>query len=80
MASRTKIVATIGPASRSLSICWGVTAIVLEELSWAERVLDVGVGWAKAHGLARSGDRTVLLRGRIADRPDMRAVLTGTIE
>ena len=65
--------------ARSLSLCWGVTSVVLPERSWAERVLVAGIDWAKAHGLVRSGQHAVLLRGQIAERPDIRAVLAGPI-
>jgi pyruvate kinase len=65
--------------ARNLSLCWGVTAVVLPETSWAEHVLAVGVEWAKCHGLATPGQRAVLLRGQVADRPGVRAVLAGTI-
>jgi hypothetical protein len=52
---------------------------VLPETSWAEHVLAVGVEWAKSHGLVRSGQQAVLLRGQVAGRPDIRAVLAGPI-
>jgi pyruvate kinase len=66
--------------ARSLSLCWGVTSVVLPDQSWAERVLQVGVDWAKAHGLLLPGQRAVLLRGQVADRPNLRAVLAATID
>jgi pyruvate kinase len=65
--------------ARSLSLCWGVTAAVLREASWAEHALEFGVEWAKSQELVQSGDRAVMLRGQIAGRPDIRAVLAGTI-
>jgi pyruvate kinase len=71
--SRTERVA------RSLSLCWGVTSVVLPESSWAERVLAFGVDWAKSHGLVQAGQRAILLRGQFADQPDVRAVLAATI-
>lgn len=66
--------------ARSLSLCWGVTSVVLADQSWAESVLQVGVDWAKAHGLLLAGQRAVLLRGQVADRPNVRAVLAATID
>jgi pyruvate kinase len=65
--------------ARNLSVCWGVTAVVLPESSWAERVLLFGVEWAKSHGLVTPGQRAVLLRGHVPDRPDIRAVLAGAV-
>ncbi len=72
--SRTEQVA------RSLSLCWGVTAAVLPETTWAERVLAFGVDWARDHGLVTSGQLAVLLRGRVPGGHDIRAVLAGTID
>jgi len=66
--------------ARSLGLCWGVTAVVLPEITWAERVLAFGVEWARSHGLVAPGQHAVLLRGRIADQPHVRAVLAGTID
>jgi pyruvate kinase len=65
--------------AQSLSLCWGVTAIVLSESSWAEHVLAFGIDWAKSHGLVHSGQHAVLLRGQVADRPHIRAVLAGVV-
>jgi pyruvate kinase len=65
--------------ARSLSLCWGVTAVVLPEASWAERVLASGVDWAKSHGIVTSGQRAVLLSGQVVERGDVWAVLAGSI-
>ena len=45
----------------------------------AERVLAFGIEWAKSHGLVESGHHAVLLRGHVADGPDIRAVLAGRV-
>ena len=66
--------------ARSLSLCWGVVPVILPESRWAEKVLAFGIDWARSHGLAESGQHAVLLRGQIADRSDVRAVLAGTID
>ena len=71
--SRTEQVA------RSLSLCWGVTAVVLADASPAERVLARGVEWAKSHGIVTSGQHAVLLSGQVGERADVRAVLAGPI-
>ena len=71
--SRTEQVA------RSLSLCWGVTAVVLSEASWAERVLACGVEWAKSHGIVTSGQHAVLLSGQVVERADVWAVLAAPI-
>jgi pyruvate kinase len=67
--------------ARTLSLCWGVTAVVLPEMEWAERVLAFGVEWAGAHALVAPGQQVVLVRGRVAERPQVRAVImAGTID
>jgi pyruvate kinase len=65
--------------ARSLSLCWGVTPAVFPDATWAEHELTIGMNWARSHGLAQSGEHAVLLRGQVADRSDIRAVLAGTI-
>ena len=65
--------------ARSLSLCWGVTAVVLPEASPAERVLVLGVEWAKSHGIVTSGQHAVLLSGEVVERPDIWAVLAGPV-
>jgi pyruvate kinase len=66
--------------ARALTLCWGVTPVVLPDTSWVERVLAFGVDWAKSHELVEAGQHAVLLRGHIADRGDLRAVLAGTVD
>jgi pyruvate kinase len=65
--------------ARRLSLCWGVVATVISETSDAERLLRLGIEWAKSHGLVESGQHAVLLRGQIAGRSDVRAVLAGIV-
>jgi pyruvate kinase len=65
--------------ARRLSLCWGVTAVVLPQPSWAEHVLAFGIDWAKSHGLVRAGQHAVLLRGQIAEKPHISEVLAGVV-
>jgi pyruvate kinase len=65
--------------ARALSLCWGVTALVLPETPSSEHVLAYGIEWAKSHGLVSVGQHAVLLRGDIDGHPDVQAVLAGTI-
>ena len=65
--------------ARSLSLCWGVSPMVFEDTSSPEHVLAIGIEWAKSRGLVTSGQHAVLIRGEVAGRPDVRAVLTGTV-
>jgi pyruvate kinase len=68
------------PVARRLSLCWGVTSVICPDITWAERVLEFGVEWARSQSLVAAGQRVVLLRGRVADQPHVRAVLAGTID
>jgi len=61
--------------ARTLSLCWGVTPVVLPGPSSAERELAFGIEWAKSNGLVRSGQHVVLVRGQIAGEPTSRGVL-----
>jgi pyruvate kinase len=72
-------IARTEPVARGLTLCWGVTPVLHADSSNPERVLAFGIEWAKAHGLVSSGQHAVLLGEGVAGRPDIRAVLTGTI-
>ena len=65
--------------ARSLSLCWGVTPVVLPDASGAERVLARGVEWARSHGMVTSGQHAVLLSGQVQQRADVWAVLAGPV-
>ena len=65
--------------ARSLSLCWGVTPVVLPDTSWAERVLASGVEWARSHGMVTAGQHAVLLSGQVLQRSDVWAVLAGPV-
>jgi pyruvate kinase len=65
--------------ARILSLCWGVTALVLPDTPSAEGVLAFGIDWAKTQGLVRHGEYAVLLRGGLAGQTDLRAVLAGRV-
>ena len=66
--------------ARALSLCWGVTALVLPETPWAEHILTLAIDWARSQDLVRPGEHAVLLRGQVPDRPHLRAVLVGTVQ
>jgi pyruvate kinase len=65
--------------ARRLSLCWGVIPLVLAERTTAERALRFGIESAKSRGLVASGQHAVLLTDQIEDRPNLRAVLAGTV-
>jgi len=65
--------------ARVLSLCWGVTALILPGTPAAERVLTFGVDWATSRGLVRPGDHAILLRGDVVNQSDTVSVIAGTI-
>jgi pyruvate kinase len=65
--------------ARTLALCWGVTPLLLPEVSSAESELGFAIDWAKSHRLVRPGQHVVLLRGQVAGRPRIRAVLAGKV-
>jgi pyruvate kinase len=65
--------------ARALALCWGVTPLLLPEVSSAEHELATGIDWAKSHALVRPGQHVVLLRGQVAGEPMSRAVLAQEI-
>ena len=67
------------PVARKLSLYWGVAAVVINDTSEAEQLLTLGIARAKSQGLVKSGQHAVLLRGEIAGRSDIRAVLAGAV-
>ena len=65
--------------ARRLSLCWGVVPAVFSGPSTTERALHFGIEWAKSRGLVAPGQHAVLLADHVGDRPDVRAVLAGTV-
>jgi pyruvate kinase len=65
--------------ARRLSLCWGVTAVVLAAHPSPERALLFGIEAAKAQGLAEPGEHMVLLADHMEGRPDVRVLLAGTV-
>jgi pyruvate kinase len=65
--------------ARRLSLCWGVSTVVFPEATSSDAMLVRGIDWAKSQGLVQAGQHAVLLRHRVADRSDIRAVLAGVV-
>jgi pyruvate kinase len=65
--------------ARSLSLCWGVTALVDPDHTSADAALTRGVEWARTHDVVRPGQHVVFLRGQVAGHPRSRAVLAREI-
>ena len=67
------------PVARRLSLCWGVIPVVLAERTTAEGALRSGIESATSRGLVEPGQHAVLLADQIDGRPNVRAVLAGTV-
>jgi pyruvate kinase len=65
--------------ARRLSLCWGVIPVVLAERTTAEGALRSGIESATSRGLVEPGQHAVLLADQIDGRPNVRAVLAGTV-
>ena len=65
--------------ARRLSLCWGVIPVVLAERTTAEGALRSGIESATSRGLVERGQHAVLLADQVGDRPNVRAVLAGTV-
>jgi pyruvate kinase len=51
--------------ARVLSLCWGVTSVVVPERLPADRELPFAIDWARARRLVQPGQHVVLLRGEM---------------
>ncbi|HTK74756.1 MAG TPA: pyruvate kinase [Gemmataceae bacterium] len=65
--------------ARTLSLCWGVTAAVMADGLQPEQQLRFASDWSKTRGLIRSGQRVVLLRGKMPGQGESRAVFAGEV-
>ena len=61
--------------ARAMSLLWGVTPILVEQLTDGTTSLAEALDWARLRGLIETGDRVVLVRGTIAGNPVHNAVL-----
>ena len=65
--------------ARSLSLCWGITALVVPDASSMDRVLAYGIEEARSRGLVRPGQHAVLVRENPAGQSGAQAVLATSI-
>jgi pyruvate kinase len=65
--------------ARALTLCWGVTPLVLAEGTSADAELAKGVEWARTHDVVRPGQHVIFLRGQVAGQPRSRVVLAREI-
>ena len=72
---------TDGPAqARKMSLLWGVTPMLVPELTDGTQSLALALDWARDRGLVAKGDRVVLVRGLIPGNPVHNAVLVQEVE
>ena len=74
-ASPTLALADDAEAARAMALYWGVTPLHAPEIVDVEHALTVALDWAGTHGLARTGDLVVLVRGTIPGNPTHNALL-----
>lgn len=68
------------PVARLLSVCWGVTPVVISASFQPEQELAFAIDWARARALVQAGQRLVLLRGEMPGHaPNSRAVLARAV-
>ena len=60
--------------ARMLAVCWGITPLLVPEMSSTEKELAFAIDWAKTRSLVRPGQHVVLLRGETPELKS-RAVL-----
>jgi pyruvate kinase len=66
--------------ARVLTLCWGVTPIVLPDGTSPAAELEKGVEWGRTHDVVRPGQHVIFLRGQVAGQPNSRAVLARAIQ
>ena len=66
--------------ARTMCLLWGVTPILVPELTDGTQSLGLALDWARSRDLVRRGDRVVLVRGTIPGNPVHNAVLVQEVE
>ncbi|SFH69900.1 pyruvate kinase [Planctomicrobium piriforme] len=61
--------------ARALSLCWGVTALVSNDVKIATRALNTAIEWAKEHDMVKEGQHAILVRGELPGQTVSRTVL-----
>jgi pyruvate kinase len=74
-ATPTLALADDAEAARAMALYWGVTPLYAPEILDVEHALTVALDWAATHGLARTGDLVVLVRGTIPGNATHNAML-----
>lgn len=61
--------------ARDLTLCWGVTPLILPQVSSVDQELTFAIDWAKSRQLIHPGQHVVFLRGEVPGQLQSRAVL-----
>jgi pyruvate kinase len=61
--------------ARALTLCWGVTPLVLREVPSVDQELAFAIAWAKSRRLVHPGQYVVFVRGEVPGQIKSRAVL-----
>jgi pyruvate kinase len=61
--------------ARALTLCWGVTPLVLPKVPSVDQELAFAIDWAKSRRLVHPGQHVVFIRGEIPGQIKSRAVL-----
>jgi pyruvate kinase len=61
--------------ARVLTMCWGVTPLVLPKAPSVDQELAFAINWATSHRLVHPGQHVVFLRGEVPGQIQSRAVL-----
>jgi pyruvate kinase len=76
-------IVALGPSedlARMLSVCWGVTPLVLPKDLSIDQELAFAIDWAKRNGLVQSGQHVVFVRGVMRGQIKSRAVLAHEVD
>lgn len=66
--------------AQEMALLWGVTPVHSPGLSDGPEAMAIALEWARRHGVVRSGDRVVLLRGMVPGNPVQNALLVHEVE
>ena len=79
-ATPTLALADDAETARAMALYWGVTPLYAPDIADVEHALAVALDWAKAHQLASTGDRVVLVQGTIPGSNAHNALLVREVE
>jgi pyruvate kinase len=66
--------------ARALTMCWGVTPLVLPEVPSVDQELAFAIDWVKSCQLVHPGQHVVFIRGEVPGQIQNRAVLAHEVQ